>query len=258
MVIQTRTNQPTAKFDGLANDYDQARLRYPKSIFEPIIALLPADRPLKVVDAGAGTAIELETFLPLLPVDSEIHCVDISGDMIQSGKAKFPQATWHQGTAEEFLEQQGDLDLVIAAQAYQWMDRPRYLEAACQALRPEGICVVAQNNRDFRAGGFAQAYEDLLEKYSPGYSRYYREFGVADELKGKFVKVNTVSQTWERRFSIEEFVTMSVSSTKVQRAIAEIGDRYLELLRELCNKYAQNDKLSVEYISEAIYGTGHT
>lgn len=248
------TNLSPAKFDGLADDYDQARPRYPRSIFEPIFASLPSHRPLRVVDAGAGTGIELETLLPLLPTDSEIHCVDISRDMISKGKAKFPQASWHLRVAEDFMAQQRGTDMVIAAQAYQCMDRPRFLSAARQALRPEGVCVIAYNDRDFRAGGFAEAFEDLLEKYSPGYSRYYREVGVVRELKSQFVTVDVVGETWERSFTVEEFVTMSVSSTRVQRAIAETGDKYLDLLRELCGRYAQDGELKVGYVSEAFYG----
>lgn len=144
---------PDAKFDGLAESYDRTRPRYPAELFERVVELLPADRALTVVDAGGGTGISLEALAPLIPAGSDVHGVDISADMIGLGQRKFPEASWHLGTAECYLETVSDVDLVVAAQAYQWMDRPRFLAATRTSLRAGGVCMIVQNNRDHRSGG---------------------------------------------------------------------------------------------------------
>ena len=156
-------------FDGLAQNYDLHRPRYPATLIAAIAdAVKPDDAPL-VIDAGAGTGIALEALLPRIPEQTRILAVDLSPDMVDIGRKKFPEVEWTLGPAEPFLEAFCDAaNLVIAAQAYQWMDRPRFLIAARSALRQGGALAIIQNNRDFSASPFLHAYEGLLEHHSPG------------------------------------------------------------------------------------------
>ncbi|MCX4795226.1 class I SAM-dependent methyltransferase [Streptomyces sp. NBC_01242] len=245
---------PDPKFDGLADDYDRTRPRYPAELFAHAVALLPERIRPTVVDAGAGTGIALEALVPLLPAGAAVHAVDISDDMIRRGKAKFPQVIWEQSTAEEYLGRLSPVDLVLAAQAYQWMDRPAYLAAAVRALRSGGVCMVVQNNRDYGIGGFAAEYEDLLEELSPGYHRTYRAIDVARELSERFDRVERRECQWRQALTAEEFTTMSSSSTQAQRAIAAVGPVFLERVRALCARYEEAGKVQVPYLSEAFYG----
>ena len=157
-----------AKFDGLAESYDRTRPRYPAELFGPVVESLRDTRSPLVVDAGAGTGIALETLLPLLPSTAAVHAVDISSDMVTRGRSKFPDVHWMVGTAEDYLAERGSVDALIAAQAYQWMDRARFLTLAGERLRAGGVLAIVQNNRNFGVGGFAEEYETLLEKRSPG------------------------------------------------------------------------------------------
>ncbi|GGV71567.1 class I SAM-dependent methyltransferase [Streptomyces thermoviolaceus] len=246
---------PQAKFDGLAGDYDRARPRYPAELFQHAVASLPADRRLTVVDAGAGTGIALEGLLPQLPAGTEVHAVDISTDMIRIGREKFPQVIWHQGTAEDHLGTwpAGSVDLVVAAQSYQWMNREAYVREAARCLNPAGVCLVVQNNRDHAAGGFASAYEDLLEELSPGYSRTYRSFDIAGELSAAFAQVERRDCRWHQTLTVEEFVTMSSSSTQAQRAVGAVGSVFFDRVRELCARYEDDGRIRLPYVSEAFY-----
>lgn len=242
------------KFDGLADSYDKVRPRYPSSLFAYAVELIGGSVRASVVDAGAGTGIALEALAPLLTPAGEVHAVDISSDMVRIGRSKFPWVNWHVGGAEEFIETRTAVDLVVAAQAYQWMDRPRFVRAARAALRSGGVCMVVQNNRHHEVGGFAEAYEDLLEKYSPGYSRHYRAIDVADELVQAFADVKERRETWEQSLTVEEFVTMSSSSTQAQRAIGSIGPVFLEHVRELGRRHEQDGCVRIPYVSEGYFG----
>src|SRR5699024_9018310 len=121
-------------FNGLADSYEQVRPRYPDEFFAYAVDLLPASQPPRVVDAGAGTGIALEGLLPKLPDGSTVHAVDISEDMLRLGRAKFPDVDWRLGTAEDYLGSDGEVDLVLAAQSYQWMDRPEFLRCVARYL----------------------------------------------------------------------------------------------------------------------------
>ena len=243
-----------AKFDGLAEVYDQSRPRYPSQLFEPLVQQLPPDAA--VLDCGAGTGIALESIIPLLGGAATVSAVDISADMIRLGEKKFPQVRWYQAEAEVFLRDHQPFDLIIAAQSYQWMYRPRYLAAVKSSLSLDGICAVVQNNRDFSREGIALDYEDLLERYSPGYNRHYRSFDVSAELSQEFPSVSYMKIDWERPMSIEEFVTMSSSSTQAQRAIDATGETFLSEVEALALIYAggPDGEISLPYSTELIYG----
>lgn len=243
-----------AAFDGLAERYDQKRPRYPAGLFGHAVGLLSAFTDPSVVDTGAGTGIALEGLLPLLEPGSVVHAVDVSADMVRVGRDKFPQVHWHVGEAEPFLESVYNIHLVVAAQAYQWMDRPRFVVAAAQALVPGGVCMVIQNNRHHAAGGFPAAYEDLLEKHSPNYRRDYRAIDVPTELRAAFPVVEERTEGWRQVLVVEDFVTMSSSSTQAQRAIAHVGPQFLESVRDLCDSYATDGRVTVPYVCEAYYG----
>src|SRR4051812_6759302 len=114
------------KFDDLATDYHASRPRYPAALLAQIVERLPARQPLTVVDAGAGTGIALEGLIPLLGDEHRYLAVDVSPGMVDAGRAAFPTVDWTVGTAEPYLEGlDHSVELVVAAQAYQWMERER-------------------------------------------------------------------------------------------------------------------------------------
>jgi SAM-dependent methyltransferase len=243
------------KFDRLAADYDRYRPRYPAELLRRIADMVGVRHGVHVIDLGAGTGIALEGILPLLGDDCRAEAVDLSPDMVTTGRAKLPGVTWTVGPAEPFLEEASDVDLIVAAQSLQWMDRPRVLAAARAALRPHGVLAIIQNNRNYRASGFLDAYESLLEELSPGYRRHYRDIDVAAELTEAFAgdraAVGVATADWEMTMPAEGFAGMARSSTQAQRAIAAHRDAFLDRLRALTAEHAgDDDLLVVPYRSE--------
>lgn len=243
------------KFDGLSDDYDRYRPRYPSGLLRAVADELAPFDEVTAVDTGAGTGIALEGMIPALGGSARHLAVDVSQDMVDRGREKFPEVRWAVGPAEEFLENLREpVQLIVAAQAYQWMDRARYADAALAALVPGGVLAVLQNNRDFSASTFLDAYEELLEKHSPGYSRHYRDFDIEAELGAVFRpsggRVRTEVERWTRSMGVDDFVRMSSSSTQVQRAVAQEGDVFLQRVKSLCEEYAQDGAVDLPYRSE--------
>ncbi len=242
------------KFDGLADDYDRYRPRYPFSLFKTMLLPLKDKKHLSIVDVGAGTGIALEGIVKLLGNKHQYHAIDISKDMIKQGRKKFPTVQWYQGKAESLLPQIDEVDLVVAAQAFQWMNRPRLLCAVSDQLRTNGVMAVIQNNRDFKHSKFLSAYETLLEEMSPNYSRYYRNFDFLQEMSDGFrvnpEKIALHTHNWTMVIPSEAFMGMSRSSTQAQRAIARHGEEYLRQLTALIKQYEVQGSLELLYRSE--------
>lgn len=242
-----------ARFDGLADDYDRCRPRYPEVVLTRIVEGL-GPRP-RMVDAGAGTGIVLEGLLPLL-TDPSVHAFDLSADMVAVGEDKFPHVRWAVGRVEELLGSVQDIDLVVAGQAYQWFDRPAFLTSARAALRSGGRLAVVQNNRRHADSVFLSAYEDLLELRSPGYRRTYRNLDIAEELAAGFAPeldaVQVSDCDWVRHMPVGDFVGMSMSSTQAQRAVADVGPVFIDEVRALAARHAEDGVVGVAYRTELV------
>ncbi|EJF85026.1 hypothetical protein MCW_00912 [Cardidatus Bartonella washoeensis 085-0475] len=254
-ILMTQNLQPQSKkFDGLADDYDRYRPRYPLTLLKTMLLPFKNKKHLSIVDVGAGTGIALEGIVKLLGKEHQYHAIDISTDMIKQGQRKFPTVQWYKGLAESLLPKIGKLDLVVVAQAFQWMDRPKLLCSVSDQLRTNGVMAVMQNNRDFKHSKFLDAYETLLEKMSPNYSRYYRNFDFLQEMSDSFgvnpEKIAFHTHNWTMTISSEAFIGMSYSSTQAQRAIASHGEEYLRQLIELIKQYEVQGSLKIWYRSE--------
>ncbi|MBJ7553962.1 class I SAM-dependent methyltransferase [Marinomonas spartinae] len=241
------------KFDGLADDYDSYRPRYPRVLFETLLASLKHRKDLTLVDVGAGTGIALESMIEVLGRAHHYHAIDISSDMIDHGKRKFPDVNWHKGKAEDVLLGLESIDLIIAAQSFQWMDRPSLLSAIDRRLKVGGIFGVIQNNRYFEGSDFLDEYESLLERMSPGYSRYYRKFDFLQEMKESFGSKSNVTlhtHDWVMTIPSNAFIGMSRSSTQAQRAITAHGEAFINQLTDLITRYEKEGLLEIAYRSE--------
>ena len=237
-------------FDSLAQDYDRARPRYPEAAFQRLVSLLPS-RAVAIADAGAGTGIALEGLLPLLSAGSTVNAVDISNDMVAVGLAKFPQVKWAVEPVEPWLADRDDLDLVIAAQSYQWMDRPSFVTNAGSALSSrQGVLAVLQNNRNYSIPGLAADYEDLLEQFSPGYRRDYRAIDVATETAPIAASQQQFRFEWVAVMTSASFETMSRSSTQAQRAVERTGGEFIQHVKDLAQAAEQNGEIRLNYVTE--------
>ncbi|MET3590319.1 trans-aconitate methyltransferase [Bartonella silvatica] len=207
-------------------------LAIPSLLLKTMLLPFKDKKHLSIIDVGAGTGIALEGIIKLLGNEHHYHAIDVSTDMIKKGQKNFPFVQWYHGKAERLLPQIGKVDLVVAAQAFQWMDHPLLLSNVSNQLRTGGVMAVIQNNRNFQNSQFLATYESLLEEMSPNYSRYYRNFDFLQETRDGLEvnpeKVALHTHNWTITIPSEAFVGMSRSSTQAQRAIANYGEEYLQ------------------------------
>jgi SAM-dependent methyltransferase len=251
------TRQP-GDFGGLSEGYQTYRPDYPTALFEHALRLAGGVAGA-MADIGAGTGISTRAWRQALGPGWTITGVEPNDEMrTRAMAATDPALTidYVPGTAEVLPFADQSLDLVSAAQAAHWFDRPRFIAEAGRTLKAGGLLAFLNNNRDWRQDSFAASYEALIERAMPTYSRYYRSIDFLAEagraLWADQVERHTVD--WRRPMARADFVGLAFSSSNVRHAAEAMGrETFLAELNALITAALAPDGLiHLAYESEIV------
>jgi SAM-dependent methyltransferase len=128
-------------FGPSADAYERYRPGYPQDA----VAWLLGDRPLHVLDVGAGTGKLTRT---LLDAGHDVVAVEPDPGMRAAFAAGMPGIDVVEGAAEALPVADAAFDAVAAGQAFHWFDQSRALPEIARVLRPGGLLGVIFNFRD--------------------------------------------------------------------------------------------------------------
>jgi SAM-dependent methyltransferase len=123
------------QFDQHADAYDaiRARIAYPESLYERLVALCPSREA--ALDLGCGTG---SSTARLAPYFEYVEGIDLGEQLVAKARARHPGLAFRVSAAEElFLARR--FDLVTIATAFYWMDRDAVLLRAADWLAPGGV-----------------------------------------------------------------------------------------------------------------------
>ena len=125
-------------FNRLAEDYRQ-RPGYPAPLVARLLSLAGGPRA-RVADLGAGTG---QIALPLAALGVEVHAVEPARAMLDVlASARAPGVTAVHAAAEETGLAGGAFELVVLADALQWVDPQRGAREAARLLSPAGVLAI--------------------------------------------------------------------------------------------------------------------
>lgn len=153
-------------FDAWAPDYDRYRPGYPQTLFDHIASKLTLPARPQVVDLGAGTG---RASLAMAERAWQVTAVEPGGPMLDVLRARAADAGLSVRSIQTGAEETGlpaaSVDLVTAAQAFHWFDRPRAVSEMARILRPAGGVALFWNVRDETRSAFVAGYHDLLHEW---------------------------------------------------------------------------------------------
>ncbi len=218
------TPEQARSFDAWATEYDRYRPGYPAELFDTIARALELPPRPRVADLGAGTG---RATLAMARRGWRVTAVEPGRPMLdalrRAAAAEHLDVETREAIAEETGLADAAFDLVTAAQAFHWFERPRAVLEMRRIVRPRGGVAVFWNVRDDESSPFLAAYTQLLRRYVPGYEPGAREMrgrpvATRDELAadGAFEPADLVHLHHDVRMDADRFIGLAFTSSYVR------------------------------------------
>jgi len=253
---------PTQRFSDRVENYEKYRPRYPKAFFDYLRDELGLFKGSIVADVGSGTGISAE---PLVERGVVVHAIEPNGPMREAAERKLSKrANFHSinSTAEATGLPDRSVDLVLAAQAFHWFDKPRAKAEFKRILKPGGRIVLVWNERRLNATPFLTDYETMLQQFGTDYQAIRHE-NVTDEVLAEFFAPGGYeTRVFEnaQEFDYAGLEGRLMSSSYVPGPGPGPGDanyeRMISELKRICDRHQQGGRVKMEYETRARVGRG--
>lgn len=124
------------RFSTLANSYAAFRPGYPPAFIDSIARLAPARALAWDCATGSGQAA-----VQLAEHFDAVLATDASRDQL-SRATPHPRVTYRAAEEQAAGAADASVDLITVAQAFHWLDRPRFFDEVRRALKPGGVLAV--------------------------------------------------------------------------------------------------------------------
>jgi SAM-dependent methyltransferase len=228
-----RERDRAESFGAVADQYDRARPSYPRELVEA----LTGPGVERVLDVGCGTGIAGGLFRER---GCEVVGVEVDARMGELAREKGLEVEI--GRFEDWRPEGRLFDLVIAGQAWHWVDPRVGGERAVEALRPGGVIALFWNFGDWPAH-VREALMPIYARLEPGLENYSapavdpRDARERATLEGiasqeELGEVQTRRFPWSRRYDTSAWVDEVETHSDHQRLPRERRDRLLEAVGE--------------------------
>ncbi|MFD6951479.1 methyltransferase type 11 [Nocardiopsis sp. TSRI0078] len=251
------TDDRTQMFDRLSDHYRRFRPGYPDSVLDRLRAhVLDGARgswpyPWLLLDVGSGTGISTRSLRHGFGPGPRVVGVE-PGHAMRGAAGGGEDVEYVDGRAEEVPFPDASAVLVLAAQAVHWFDRPAFYAEAARLLVPGGTVAVLDNDRDWTASAFVDAYEALMEEHGDDYRRDYRAFDTAGEMEAQDGLADAVEFTaaWTRELDPDGLVGTALSSSRMAAVVRNIGEeRVRAAVTALAAEHFPDGNVRIPYLT---------
>jgi SAM-dependent methyltransferase len=228
-----RDAAPTERFSDRADDYARYRPGYPPAAIDALLADLGAPTALAAADVGAGTGISSR-----LLADRGVRVIAIEPNAaMRAAAAPHARVEWREGTAEATGLAAGEVDAVLAAQAFHWFDVERAVAEFQRILRPSGRLAIVWNRRS-REDAFTVGYRQALDAIDAEVPAEKVVFDPAVVTStGRFGGLRTVVVPNAQVMTMAELLGRALSASTVPKS-GPAHDELVKRLRALHQEHA--------------------
>jgi SAM-dependent methyltransferase len=227
----------TADFGRTAADYARYRAGYPDWLFERLMRRGLARPGMRALDLATGTGYLARG---LAQRGLAVTALDTSAEMIAAAKAldaaEGLAIDYRIGKAEETGLPAGQFDLVTAATAWHWFDRPKAAVEVLRLLKPGGWLVICSQDWLPLDGNIVARTEAIVRRHNPQWP-----WDGLDGLKPGFVRdlraagfrsiesfsmdhdIPYTHEGWRGRMRASAGIAASLPPDQVQAFDAELG-----------------------------------
>lgn len=250
--------QSTTRFSSRVADYVKYRPDYPRPVIDRLREICGLNSEWIVADIGCGTGISARMFLEN---GNTVLGVEPNADMRCAAEAEFarhPRFRPISGTAEATTLADSSVDLVIAAQAFHWFDRPACAREWKRILRgePGGWVVLMWNTRLDNADAFAIEYDALLNRHGTDYRMVAHRTPIAvEELSRLFgAPFQRIALANSQSFDYEGLAGRVRSSSYTPLPGQPGHDELFAGLRRGFDRHQQRGQVQFHYETEVFLG----
>lgn len=157
-------------FDGVAEDYDAARPRYPSALFDDLVALGALGPSAHVLEVGPGSG---QATVDLADRARRVTAVELGPNLARLARGRFAATASVEiveGDALDLELAAGGFDLVASGTAWHWLPTERAVPWAHERLAPGGWLAVwwhVFGDEGGRPDPFGDAVGPLLDRLYP-------------------------------------------------------------------------------------------
>ena len=246
---------PTRRFSSRVDNYVRYRPGYPSAILDLLRNECGLTPNSVIADVASGTGI-FSRFL--LENGNRVLGVEPNLEMRKAGEeylAAYPNFTSVEGTAEATALADHSVDLVTAAQAAHWFDRPKARREFIRILKPGGWSVLVWNERRVDSTPFLREFEQLLLSYGTDYQSVRHE-RTTEEIETFFAPSPFHVQTFEylQQFDYPGLEGRLLSSSYTPQADDVAYGPMVRELRRIFDAHQENGRVAFEYNTRVYFG----
>ncbi|MES2477292.1 MAG: class I SAM-dependent methyltransferase [Verrucomicrobiota bacterium] len=247
---------PLSRFSDRVENYIKYRPGYPPEILRLLEERCRLSRHTRVADIGSGTGILTEMFLRSgMAVDAVEPNIEMrkAAENLLGSLAGFAS---HDGCAEQTGLEAESVDLIVAAQAFHWFDRPRAKAEFRRILAPGGWVALIWNDRETATTPFLKRYEELLHGLRTDYPAI-NHMNISAEVLGEFFAPNRFETATFRNaqsFDFEGLRGRCLSSSYVPNVGQAGHDEMLAELKEIFDTHQVDGQVEFRYTTQVHLG----
>lgn len=238
----TRSDLLKNTFSNVINDYEYARPKYPRSLYDKICTFSGIDDKSCILEVGAGTGQATDLFLQ--SEDYSIDLLEVSEEQADFLRVKYIRNGKVNVICSYFEECNEDkkYDMIYSATAFHWIDSEVGYPKAYRMLKEGGTIAVfwQMSSVTFYDFGIFKGLNEIKKKYLPYETLGFDEDGIQKVKERRISQIQSgrcfgepecYEYRWVDTYDTDRYVTLINTYSSTQLLEENVRNAYLDEIR---------------------------